>query len=627
MRLMGVEFVNYACFDRQYVPLGEGINLLVGRNNAGKTAILMGLAALATLPIVGWPPTSQAHRAYINSLAGYTRGNDPDPLFEVEVLVEADGENDPNPVRGMDAPSWRTFIVGRRAHLSFGFWVFPRRSEDQVLFNRAQLKIEGQPPAEVLRSSPNGVTSFTYELSDGKLANVAAVPPNVGTSGKLVIAANRQHLVPFPALDHFKPLSPLQNATLVAAHRTVAPWVGIQTATALPQNAENLSVYLQTLFGKNRRAFETMESFVLSVFPEFTAVNPTGEENKVTITLSRKGAERDIPLTHCGTGVEQVLAIATFVVTAPRGAVLLIDEPHSFLHPHAERALISFLKKDTEHRFVVSTHSSVFMNSVAPGQLVHVEPPGHPFGEFAPSEDVGRILFDLGYRSSDVLFFDGLIIVEGKSDSAVLPILLVATNSVDPAAVDRTGFLTLDGVSEDVDTTQTAIIRLEKWVGAVGRQNQPRTYLFDGDREQHQERLAAMRSPTTGEPISLAFLPRCEIENYLLVPDAISEALREEAKLTNVDMDDSSPAAVKAKLDELIGGDDANLFPRGRGDDPWTNVKGSRLLERLYSHFGNLVYVKERSGSLIAKHITSSSQPYLAEIANLLKPFYDKTTR
>jgi len=54
MILKGAQFFNYACFNQQFVSLQESVNLLVGKNNAGKTALLKGVGALAALPIGGW---------------------------------------------------------------------------------------------------------------------------------------------------------------------------------------------------------------------------------------------------------------------------------------------------------------------------------------------------------------------------------------------------------------------------------------------------------------------------------------------------------------------------------------------------------------------------------------------
>ena len=55
MQLLGVEFTDYACFKKRFVPIRQGVQILVGKNNAGKTAILRGLGALSGLPFVMSP--------------------------------------------------------------------------------------------------------------------------------------------------------------------------------------------------------------------------------------------------------------------------------------------------------------------------------------------------------------------------------------------------------------------------------------------------------------------------------------------------------------------------------------------------------------------------------------------
>jgi hypothetical protein len=375
---------------------------------------------------------------------------------------------------------------------------------------------------------------------------------------------------------------------------------------------------LQTLHGRDRKAFQQIESLVISIFPEFEAVNPATERNKVRITLSRRDMDRQIPLTHCGTGVEQVLAIATFSVTAERGAILLIDEPHSFLHPTAERQLVSFLRRDSNHRFVISTHSSVFINSVEADKITHVEAPGTTFNDVQPSPEIGRILLDLGYRNSDILFNDSLVVVEGKSDKTILPLLLKA-GGVSTATLNAVGYPTMEGIPRDARSLQIAVHKHEKLLKALSQSQQPRVYLFDGDRTPEDiELLKRMRDATGKDVVPVKFLPRTEIENYLLVPEAIVAALREEALLADVEIK-VTEAIVQEKIDEFLKSDEKELFPYGKGTEPVKTVKASVLLQKLYASIENLVYDKDKSGGLIAHYLNSKNQPALHELRKLLK--------
>jgi hypothetical protein len=224
--------------------------------------------------------------------------------------------------------------------------------------------------------------------------------------------------------------------------------IKLKAEAYLQPDESNLANFLDTLQGNDRDRFLLIENFVTSVFSEFETINPTTNANDQTISLTLKvrGAATRVPLTHCGTGVEQVLALATFVLTQVPGSVILLDEPHSYLHPIAERQVIDFLSEHKEHTYLVATHSSIFVNAVEPSRIVYVEQ-GNGQDYFSRSSaDPGTILHEMGYKNSDFAFNDRLIFVEGPSDSTILPLLLKKTAKTTKPAVDATGFPELRGV-------------------------------------------------------------------------------------------------------------------------------------------------------------------------------------
>jgi energy-coupling factor transporter ATP-binding protein EcfA2 len=595
MKLLGVEIVNYACFQRQFVPIREGLNLLVGKNNSGKTALLKALSALSALPMEGRPYVPQETRKFVNDLAGYLREPGTTDAYEVNILFEVE-EGDPLPIDG-DHASWNGFISKHRTTASYSFMFMPRQSEDQVIFRSAQLQIEGQAPLDFLGANDQGFFYHGFQSEGSRFRETVAT--RISSSGRAISGPDRKsYWVPLPTSDYFKPLLPLLGSRYVAAHRVAALSVGFQTAEVLLDNAENLSVFLQTLRGNKVKAFRQIEKIVKEIFPDLTSVNPAMQPNRVFITLTREGMEQDIPLTHSGTGVEQVLAIATFAITAEPGAILLLDEPHSFLHPTAERQLIRFLNEDNKHRYVIATHSAVFINSVEAERITHVEAPGLPYDAEPAPPEIGRVLRDLGYRNSDVLFYDSLIVVEGKSDKTILP---------------------MEGVPCDKKSLQIAVHKHEKLLRALSQTQQQRVYLFDGDRSpEDMELLKKMRDASGNNSVPVRFLPRTEIENYLLVPDAIVAALNEEATLADVQIY-VTEASVSESIESFLNSDDKELFPHGKGTEPIKTVKASLLLRRLYASVENLVYDKDKSGRLIATHINSKNQPALAELRDVLK--------
>jgi predicted ATP-dependent endonuclease of OLD family len=261
------------------------------------------------------------------------------------------------------------------------------------------------------------------------------------------------------------------------------------------------------------------------------------------------------------------------------------------------------------------------MNSVEPDRIVYVSPPGRPYDAVPEQPQVSRILFDLGYRNSDSLFHDRLVLVEGKSDAEILPILLLADGEFAKDELDRTGFPVLEGAGRGARGVQTSIMRYEQLLSAVGRASLPRIYLLDGDRKTDEKALLeGTKSPVTGESIVARFLLRSEIENYLLVSEALSAAISEELIL-KTSGGNATPEEITAAIETLL--QDETLYPQGKllNRDALQQVKGSLLLERLYERY-RLSYHKERSGTLIAKHISARNQPGLPEIVSLVKPVF-----
>jgi ABC-type transport system involved in cytochrome c biogenesis ATPase subunit len=623
MILEGVQFLSYACFTQQFVALRGGLNLLVGKNNAGKTALLKGVAALAAIPLSNWSRPTPVTQEFISSLEAYARKDGSEPRYEIEIIFRMEDTDDQAPLRTLGAHFWE-LVRQSEVRAAYRFWCLPQRNEHQIIFNSCDLRFPGYPSLPILISSSQGLQIPNYQaLEPGGKLPVPALTRAINPGGQQISGPdNMVRWVPLPAVEgYFDGLAPFANTRYVSPHRVVTPWIEIHTADVLPENADNLPVFLQTLHGRNRKAFQQIENLVISIFPEFTAVNPATERNQVRITLSRRDVDKDIPLTHCGTGVEQILAIATFAITASKGSLLLIDEPHSFLHPTAERQLIEFLKADQNHRFIISTHSAVFINSIEADRITQVEAPGKGYSSADQGVNLSRILLDLGYRNSDILFHDALVIVEGKTDKAILPALL-ALAGVSSDRLARVGFPTLEGVPEKLRAIQTAILKYERLIDALSQSDTPRIYLLDGDRSNEDLNvLSSMKNANNGSSIPVKFLPRTEIENYLLVPHAIEKAILEEAELAGTIID-TTAHDIDGRIADLLKQNDLQLFPRGKSGDPIKQVKGSTLLRRLYESFGNLVYDKEHSGTLIAHHLRAQDQPMVAEVRELLRDLF-----
>lgn len=282
--------------------------------------------------------------------------------------------------------------------------------------------------------------------------------------------------------------------------------------------------------------------------------------------------------------------------------------------------------EDNERNYIISTHSPVMMNAVPADRIINIVQGERGSFKGSDQQSVGPILLSLGYKNSDFLLYDRLILGEGKTEAAVLPIFL-KTCGLSPVLVDRTGFPITEGAdSSSSIKKQTIILKYEKMLQELEMASIPRVYLRDGDASpEERTTLQGTNQPADGKPVQIRFLPFSEIENYLLVPEAIAAAVRTLKDLSGTSEEKPQTAEVKTVLDGFIASDDNKLFPHGRGNDPWVSVKGSLVLRKIFENY-ELRYEKELAATLIAQHITLQNQPALKDIADLVADLFTKSS-
>lgn len=607
MELLGVQFDGFACFEKRLVPLKPGIQILVGKNNAGKTALLRGLATLRALPI-GTPQSLD------QEIAAYARTTTPVPTFGLHVWYRV-GLHDWHLIGepGKRAP----FAEGEDVELDIQFRVWPHQNlvgleGARLIFGTSEVPIitkrEGSNYFQLLLNQDN---QSRHELH---IDNLLDRKGEVGSWPTL----RPQHIL--------SEVAPLTKVERIDAHRFVQQNMPAREEREFPSGAANLAPYLLTLRGSNRRTFNRIEEFIVKVFPEFESLNPELRENSVRLTLTLRGTDTKVPLTNCGAGVEQLLVLVTFLLITPPGTTILMDEPHTYLHPSAEREFVALLMQDKDRSYVVSTHSPVLINSVPPERIINVV--AGEEGSFKGSETdlIGPILQSLGYKNSDFLLYDRLILGEGKSDAAIIPILLKNSGQIQLIEVDRTGFPVTEGTdSANTTTKQTVILRYEKLLDQLDMAAVPRLYLRDGDATPDEKTtLQGTKQARTGIPVPIKFLPRTELENYLLVPEAIAKAVSALRELEGPGVKKIAADEVRQILEHLFANEgDNKLFPTGRGEDPLRTSKGFIALSHVFNRYG-LRYHKERTGALIAGYVTPENQPALAELVDLVKEIYER---
>src|SRR5690349_6197032 len=199
-------------------------------------------------------------------------------------------------------------------------------------------------------------------------------------------------------------------------------------------DAQNLPEVLNT-FQPNRTAYKSYVDHVRRVLPlvKWIDVVPTGNSSQIRVWNVDENTTRDDlpnPLSECGTGVGQVLAIL-YVVIRSAGDVICIDEPNSFLHPGAAKALMAILSEHQEHQYIIATHSPEIIVSSRPERLFMLGFAGEKTSmkqlDQSDIESARQMLDEIGSRFSDVFGADAVIWVEGPTEVECFPLLVAAT--------------------------------------------------------------------------------------------------------------------------------------------------------------------------------------------------------
>ncbi|MBP6302388.1 MAG: AAA family ATPase [Bacteroidia bacterium] len=127
-----------------------------------------------------------------------------------------------------------------------------------------------------------------------------------------------------------------------------------------------------------------------------------------------------LPLESYGTGIHQLILLCC-ALTIHNNNIVCIEEPEIHLHPELQRKFINFLKT-TENVYFISTHSNVFMDFDENVSIYHVSYDGDKsiIDRCDTSKQSYEILNNLGYKTSDLLQSNGVIWVEGPSDRLYL---------------------------------------------------------------------------------------------------------------------------------------------------------------------------------------------------------------
>jgi len=623
MHISKFQLFNYKSFqDSGLLEFTQGINIIVGQNNAGKTALLEALTlnfgdvphrSIKTLktPLSTLDNTLSKSKIYIYLEKKELRLMIDQYLpliIPMEANMEANGEkaektvnkfiewmNQDNDVKFLVSLSSNNVIDVANTDLTFGIYSHTTQ-------------VTGSQNGENTYYSINVKRTVSDEL---KLYSTQFARLSEIIAGKL-----------------FRLLQ--SRIYRFYAERLNISKCAFGNQSILAPNASNLAEVLNSLQSRNSENFNDYNKYINQIFSHIQriAVEPR-DNNQLEImvwNIDPKSKREDlaVSLSSCGTGIGQVLAILYVVINSPEARTIIIDEPQSFLHPGAAKKLIEILKQFPQHQYFIATHSPTIINAANPSKIIMLKYEDCETKVSAINAKEAReqrsLLAEVGVSLSDVFGADNILWVEGPTEQICFPLIL---EKLAEKSLLGTTILAVQDVGRLDNKNASLIFDIyDKLSGGSSLFPPAIGFLFDREnRSNNDEKELQKRSK---KPIKL--LPRRMYENYLLHPEAITAVINEcdenrEEKLTIEE--------VKEWIDKNKY--EASYFPKTVkieeiSDNDWfCKVDGAKLLKELFAHFceTRLPFSKTTHSVKLTEWLIDNQPEQLLGIAGLLVNILD----
>lgn len=209
-----------------------------------------------------------------------------------------------------------------------------------------------------------------------------------------------------------------RSAFLVSPYRHGVAKLLPQRAEALEENGTNLVNYMHDLNLNNYGGFREIEAFVGRIVPDVGRLHPRFvREEGSELELGYEWADgRVVNLANMGGGVEQLLILGSILIQQ-KSSCILWEEPESHLHPGAQEVLLGELESRVGNSIIfMSTHSPVFVrsNDKIAVHVVTNKDGKSGVGRTLLASELQEAAAVLGSRPGHIALADIVLYVEGK---------------------------------------------------------------------------------------------------------------------------------------------------------------------------------------------------------------------
>jgi len=259
-------------------------------------------------------------------------------------------------------------------------------------------------------------------------------------------------------------------------------------------------------------SFSTINNFVRVVTGNKTAtLEIPHDRSEILVHMD----EKTLPLTSLGTGIHEVIILASAATTL-NDQIVCIEEPELHMHPELQKKFIEYLDKETTNQYFITTHSASILDKPS-ASIFHVSL-NEGVSTVTPVSSAAQrfsVCIDLGYRASDLVQSNCIIWVEGPSDRIYLKWWI---NSLDPTLLEGVHFSIMFYGGRLLSHLTADDPEVEEFI-SLRRLNRNISIVIDSDRKSKQKDINDTKKRVQAEfeaGAGLAWITAGrEIENYI----------------------------------------------------------------------------------------------------------------
>jgi len=277
---------------------------------------------------------------------------------------------------------------------------------------------------------------------------------------------------------------------------------------------------------KSTARFGKLNNFLRDLFGIELLSPECDPDNHEFVVTRFSDAGHDYDIVECGSGVQQVIQMFTYLYLV-EPTVVLVDEPDAHLHPSVQQSLgagLARVQRELKAQMIVATHSYDIIDYFPSGSVIIVDPEVRKNAPLAREQDLIDKMTEVGLIANSALIrlnSSRYALVLEDASGEILQGLdwALRTGVAERYCLRRAKGVSKFGAQKEIVDALSAI--LQRPVNPVFIQDR------DGLPDSWIEPLKALGAR---QGLDLRFLGRHEIENYLLDPSLLVKAIHDKGQ-------------------------------------------------------------------------------------------------